>query len=650
MKDIDHAGTIHITLPDGSKVETSRGTAAADLLVSILGKKKAKKAIAVRLDGKTADLAAPLENDCRVEAIFPGDPDSLEILRHSAAHVMAQAVKELFPDAKVAIGPAIEAGFYYDFDREQPFTPEDLKKIEKRMKEIVKKAIPFSREEIPIQDAIQRFSDMGESYKLELIKDLEAQGEQLVSVYSQGDFVDLCRGPHIPHSGHIKAFKLTGVAGAYWRGDEKNPMLQRIYGTAFFDKDSLKEHLSRLEEAKKRDHRRLGKDLDLFSIQDETGPGLILWHPKGGIIRKVIEDFWRDEHLRRGYDILFTPHIAKRNLWKTSGHLDFYSENMYAPMQIDDVNYQIKPMNCPFHIAIYNSRRRSYRELPFRWCELGTVYRYERTGTLHGLMRVRGFTQDDAHIFCRADQLDAEIHEILDMTLYVLRVFGFDRYDIYLSTRPDKYVGTEENWERATAALRNALEAQGLQYEIDPGEGVFYGPKIDIKIKDCLDRSWQCSTIQVDFNLPERFDVKYMGEDSQPHAPIMIHRALLGSLERFFGVLIEHYAGAFPLWLAPVQVSVLTVTNRQDQWAEQVLRSLREAGIRVQADLRNEKLGKKIREAQLAKIPYMLILGDDEMANGTVSPRTRKGENFQAMGVDAFIDRLRGELREVFNK
>ncbi len=650
MKDIDQAEIIKVTLPDGSKVEAPKGSIAADVLSSVMGGKKAKKVVAVKVDGILADVSAPLERDCRLTALMPEDAESLEILRHSAAHIMAQAVRELFPGTRVAIGPAIESGFYYDFDREQPFTADDLKKIEKCMKEIVKRAAPFSRMEIPIQEALSLFSEMGETYKVELIKDLEAQGEKQVSLYSQGDFTDLCRGPHIPDTGRLKAFKLTGVAGAYWKGDEKNPMLQRIYGTAFFDRKSLKEHLARLEEARKRDHRRLGKDLDLFSIQEETGPGLILWHPKGGTIRKVIEDFWRDEHLRRGYDILFTPHIAKRNLWKTSGHLDFYSENMYSPMQIDEVNYQIKPMNCPFHIAIYNSRRRSYRELPFRWCELGTVYRYERTGTLHGLMRVRGFTQDDAHIFCRPDQLDSEINEILDMTLYVLRVFGFDRYDIYLSTRPDKYVGAEENWERATSALRSALEAQGLGYEIDPGEGVFYGPKIDIKIKDCLDRSWQCSTIQVDFNLPERFDMKYMGEDSQPHAPIMIHRALLGSLERFFGVLIEHYAGAFPLWLAPVQVTVLTVTNRQDQWAAKVTALLRDAGIRAEADLRNEKLGKKIREAQLAKVPYMLVLGDEESANNTVSPRTRKGENLSSMGVDDFIVMLRKELREVFDR
>ena len=644
------AEMVRVVLPDGGPVEVSRGESIREILTRVLGKGRAKKAIAARLDGELVDLAAPVLQDAELEALFPGDDGTLEILRHSAAHVMAQAVKSLFPGVKVAIGPAIETGFYYDFDCSQPFTPEDLKKIEKKMKEIVRECLPFSRQELPIQEAVERFSSMGEDYKVEILEELKGQGHDKVSIYTQGDFVDLCRGPHIPHTGMLKAFKLTGVAGAYWKGDENKPMLQRIYGTAFFEKDALKQYLQRLEEAKKRDHRRLGKELDLFSTRDEVGPGLILWHPKGGVVRKAIEDFWRDEHLKRGYEILFTPHIAKRDLWKTSGHLDFYAENMYAPMEIDEVSYQIKPMNCPFHIAIYNSRRRSYRDLPFRWCELGTVYRYERTGTLHGLMRVRGFTQDDAHVFCRSDQLDGEIHEILDMTLYVLRVFGFDRYDIYLSTRPDKYVGTEENWERATGALRGALESQGLPYEIDPGEGVFYGPKIDIKIKDCLDRSWQCSTIQVDFNLPERFDMKYMGEDGQAHAPIMIHRALLGSLERFFGVLIEHYAGAFPLWLAPVQVKVLTVTNRQDEWAGAVLRSLRDAGLRAEADLRNEKLGKKVREAQLAKVPYMLVIGDQEAADRTVTPRTRKGEQLPPMDLEAFVSMLKREIEEAFCK
>lgn len=635
---------------NGEKTEQVMGrTPASEFLAGVLSKNRSKKTILARIDGELKDISTPLTHDCRIEAVLPGDDDTLEVLRHTAAHIMAQAVKELFQDVQVAIGPAIENGFYYDFDYQRPFTPEDLEKIQARMEEIVSRSQAITRENISLDDAKKRFEKLGEKYKLEILNKLDDQGEEDVSIYSQGEFVDLCRGPHLPHTGHLKAFKLTGLAGAYWKGDETRPMLQRIYGTAFFDKKSLKEHLNRLEEAKKRDHRRLGRDLDLFSVHEEIGPGLILWHPKGGVIRKIIEDFWRNEHFRRDYDMLFTPHIARRDLWKTSGHLDFYSENMYLPMEIDEVSYQLRPMNCPFHIAVYNSRIRSYRELPMRWCELGTVYRYERTGTLHGLMRVRGFTQDDGHVFCRPDQLTDEIKEILDLTLYILRVFGFERYEIYLSTRPDKYVGSDENWERATDALRQALETQGLTYEIDSGEGVFYGPKIDIKIKDCLDRSWQCSTIQVDFNLPERFDVRYIGEDSRPHTTIMVHRALFGSLERFFGVLIEHYAGAFPLWLAPVQAVVLTITDRQDQWAESVAKKLRAAGIRTKADLRNEKLSKKIREAQLDKIPYMLIAGDQEVIDMTVSPRTRNGQKLTAVSVDDFIALVEKECRGVFN-
>ena len=637
---------IQIKIEGGESVEVEPGATAGEILSRALSKKQKKKLILARVNGELKDLSTPLAEDSTLEPVFSGDPEALDVLRHTASHLMAQAVKQLYPQAKVAIGPAIESGFYYDFDTSEPFSPEDLEKIEARMKELAKKAIPIERQVLPIQEAKKLFAEMGENYKVELLEDLEKEGESSVSIYRQGDFVDLCRGPHLPDTSRIPAFRLINVAGAFWKGDEAQPMLQRIYGTAFFSKKELTKHLQKLEEAKKRDHRKLGRQLDLFSIQEEIGPGLILWHPKGAMVRKLMEDFWREEHLRRGYDLLFTPHIAKRDLWKTSGHLDFYGENMYSPMEIDEVSYQIKPMNCPFHIAIYNSRKRSYRELPLRWCELGTVYRYERTGTLHGLMRVRGFTQDDAHIFCRPDQLDQEINEILDMTLYMLRVFGFDRYDIYLSTRPEKYVGSDEHWELSTNALRNALEGQGLGYEIDPGEGVFYGPKIDIKIKDCLDRSWQCSTIQVDFNLPERFNVSYTGQDSQKHAPIMVHRALLGSLERFFGVLIEHYAGAFPLWLAPVQARVLTITDRQDQWARTIFQRLRAAGIRAELDVRNEKLGKKIREAQIEKIPYMLVLGDQEVADRTVSPRTREGKQMQAMPVESFVEMLLAEAEK----
>ncbi|OCC14516.1 Threonyl-tRNA synthetase [Dissulfuribacter thermophilus] len=642
--------SVQVNGEEPKSLSVAKGTSAFECLVEAIGKSKAKKALFVEIDGELRDLSSPIEEDVELEPVFYGDERALEHFRHSCAHLLAQAVKELFPDAKLAIGPATDSGFYYDFDCERAFTPEDLKEIEKRMKALAKRAIVINRKVLGIDEAIEFFKDRGEDYKVELLQELKEQGESQVSIYEQNEFVDLCRGPHVPHTGHIKVFKLTSLAGAYWRGDEKNPMLQRVYGTAFFSKEELKEYLDRLEEAKKRDHRKLGKELELFSISDEIGPGLILWHPKGALMRKLIEDFWRNEHLSRGYELLFTPHIARRDLWKTSGHLDFYAENMYSPMEIDGVTYQIKPMNCPFHIALYNSRRRSYREFPIRWCELGTVYRYERTGTLHGLMRVRGFTQDDAHLFIRPDQLDEEIKAVLDMTLYMLRVFGFNKYDVYLSTRPEKFVGTEENWERATSALENALKDMGLPYEEDPGEGVFYGPKIDIKIRDCLDRSWQCSTIQVDFNLPERFNVKYIGEDGAPHTPIMVHRALLGSLERFFGVLIEHYGGAFPVWLSPVQAIVLTVTERHNPWAEEVKEALTKAGIRAEADLRNEKLGKKIREAQLRKIPYMLIVGDKEVESKTVSPRTRDGVEHDPSDLDSLVKLIKEEEQRPFKE
>ena len=478
---------------------------------------------------------------------------------------------------------------------------------------------------------------------MELIEDL---GEEYVSLYSVGGFADLCRGPHVPNTSAIKAFKLLRVAGAYWRGDENNDVLQRIYGTAFFDAKALKKHLNALEEAKKRDHRRVGKELELFTTEDQIGPGLILWLPKGAQLRRQIEDYWKDEHYRHGYEQLYTPHIARQDLWQTSGHLDFYSENMYSSMDIDDVQYQLKPMNCPFHIGVYKAKKRSYREFPLRWAELGTVYRYERAGALHGLLRVRGFTQDDAHIFCRPDQLEEEIFNILELNLHILKTFGFDNYDIYLSTRPEKSVGTDENWEAATTALKLALEKKGLSYEEDPGEGVFYGPKIDIKIKDQLARSWQCSTIQVDFNLPERFDMSFVGADNSEHQPIMIHRALMGSLERFIGVLIEHYAGVFPLWFAPVQAKIMNITDDQAEYGEEVYAQLRAAGVRIEKDLRNEKLNYKIREAQLAKVPYMLIIGDKEKESGTVTVRLRDGKNLDPMPVEAFAEMVRNEVLE----
>ncbi|MEK6678651.1 MAG: threonine--tRNA ligase [Nitrospirota bacterium] len=569
--------------------------------------------------------------------------EGIEIYRHSASHIMAEAVKELFPEARLAIGPAIEDGFYYDFDVERPFTPEDLEKIEKRMQEIIKMNAPFVREEMGKKDAIKLFESKGEIYKVELINELSGD---TVSIYRQGSFADLCRGPHIPSTGKIKAFKLLSTAGAYWRGSEKNKMLQRIYGTAFLTKEEIELYLKKLEEIRKRDHRRLGKELDLFSINEDAGGGLILWHPKGAVIRKTIEDFWRNEHYKNGYELVYTPHMARLDVWRTSGHWDFYRENMYSPMAIDDVEYEIKPMNCPFHIMIYNSHKRSYRELPIKFAELGTVYRYERSGVLHGLMRVRGFTQDDAHIFCRPEQLEDEILKILDFTLYMLKTFGFSEYDIYLSTRPEKYVGALENWERATNALRLALESKGLKYEIDPGEGVFYGPKIDLKIKDVLGRAWQCTTIQVDFNLPERFDVTYNGEDNKPHQAIMIHRALMGSLERFFGVLIEHYAGAFPVWLSPVQAVIMTITDSQIEYAKGIAELLKKEGIRAESDFRGEKIGFKIREAQLMKAPYMLIIGDKEVKAGAIAVRTRKGEDLGQIEIDVFLNKIKKEIEE----
>jgi threonyl-tRNA synthetase len=569
--------------------------------------------------------------------------EGIEIYRHSASHIMAEAVKKLFPDARLAIGPAIEDGFYYDFDVERPFTPEDLEKIEKRMQEIIKMNSPFVREEMGKKDAIKLFESKGEVYKVELINELSGD---TVSIYRQGSFADLCRGPHIPSTGKIKAFKLLSTAGAYWRGSEKNKMLQRIYGTAFLTKEEIELYLKKLEEIRKRDHRRLGKELDLFSINEDAGGGLILWHPKGAVIRKTIEDFWRNEHYKNGYELVYTPHMARLDVWRTSGHWDFYRENMYSPMAIDDVEYEIKPMNCPFHIMIYNSHKRSYRELPIKFAELGTVYRYERSGVLHGLMRVRGFTQDDAHIFCRPEQLEDEILKILDFTLYMLKTFGFSEYDIYLSTRPEKYVGALENWEKATNALRLALESKGLKYEIDPGEGVFYGPKIDLKIKDVLGRAWQCTTIQVDFNLPERFDVTYNGEDNKPHQAIMIHRALMGSLERFFGVLIEHYAGAFPVWLSPVQAVIMTITDSQIEYTKGIAELLKKEGIRTESDFRGEKIGFKIREAQLMKAPYMLIIGDKEVKAGAIAVRTRKGEDLGQIKAEAFLARIKKEIED----
>jgi len=568
--------------------------------------------------------------------------DPLEKARHSCAHIMASAVQCLFPGTKVTIGPVIEDGFFYDFAAEKPFTPEDLIKIEEKMNELVKKDLPFQRKVLSRDEAISLFRGKGENFKVEIIEGLP-QGEE-ITVFQHGDWMDLCKGPHVETTGQIKAFKLLSVAGAYWRGDEKRERLQRIYGTAFLSPKDLENYLNRLKEAEARDHRKLGKELDLFSTLEEDGAGLILWHPKGARVRKAIEDYWREAHVKGGYEIVFTPHIAHRSVWKTSGHLDFYKDYMYSAMEMEGVDYQLKPMNCPFHIKIYKTHLHSYRELPFRWAELGTVYRYERSGVLHGLLRVRGFTQDDAHIFCRPDQLESEVATVLNFVFTMLRTFGFEDFEVYLSTRPEKSVGSDENWSHATEALKRALEGSKIAFEIDPGEGVFYGPKIDVKIKDQIGRAWQCSTIQVDFNLPERFELEYVADDGSRVRPIMVHRALLGSLERFFGVLVEHYAGAFPVWLAPVQAILITISDKEVPFAEEVAAKMRAKGIRVEIDSRVEKLGHKIREAELKKIPYMAVIGGKEREAGTLSIRSKKKGDLGKMPVDQFVEQLYQEV------
>jgi threonyl-tRNA synthetase len=563
----------------------------------------------------------------------------LETVRHSTAHVMAKAVQRLFPETKVTIGPAIESGFYYDFDRAQPFTEDDLGRIEAEMQKIVDADEKFERHEIPRADARAMFEKMGETYKVELIDSFPP--DAVVSYYQTGDWLDLCRGPHVRSTREIKAFKLLSVAGAYWRGRETNPQLQRIYGTAFLSKADLDKHLKQLEEAKRRDHRRIGKELDLFSIDETIGAGLVLWHPKGARIRHLIETFWREEHFANGYDLVSSPHIARDELWKTSGHLSFYKENMFSGMDVDGQQYLAKPMNCPFHCTMFKKGLRSYRELPHRWAELGTVYRYERSGVMHGLLRVRGFTQDDAHLFMTREQLPGELERVVNFCLYILRSFGFTDFKLYLATRPKEFVGEPAMWEIAEAALLDVLKKSGLPYELDAGGGAFYGPKIDLKLKDCLEREWQCSTIQVDFNLPERFDLEYVGSDGGRHRIVMVHRALLGSMERFFGVLTEHYAGAFPVWLAPLQARVITISEKQEAWGQEVLARLGALGFRVDADFSADKLGAKIRNAQLQKIPFMLVCGDKEVAAASVAARTREGQQLPVMTLDAFAEYLR---------
>ena len=557
--------------------------------------------------------------------------EKLEIVRHSAAHVMAEAVQSIFPQAKFGIGPAIKNGFYYDFDLPRSLTPDDLPLIEAKMNEIITSNVPFIRQEVTREEARKLFA--AQPYKLELINEI---ADEKVSLYQQGSFIDLCRGPHVSSAGEIKAFKLVSIAGAYWRGDEYHPMLQRIYGVAFDTKEALVEYLKILEEAAKRDHRKLGRDLDLFSIHEEAGPGLVHWHPKGAVIRCVIEDFWKNEHIKRGYDIVYTPHIAKLDLWKTSGHWEFYRDYLYSPMEVEEQEYIIKPMNCLGHILIYKTRLHSYRELPLRYAELGTVYRYERSGVLHGLSRVRGFTQDDAHIFCRLDQLEDEVVGVLDLARFMIDTFGFTNYQVLLSTRPEKYAGTFQVWEEATETLGRALTRIGLDYQIDPGEGVFYGPKIDIKFEDAQGRAWQGPTIQVDFNLPQRFNVTYIGEDNQEHLVVMIHRTVLGSMERFLASLIEHYGGAFPVWLAPLQVKVIPVADRHLDYARKLEAELKGEGMRAEVDTRSETVNLKIRQAQLDKIPYMLVVGDKEVASSTVSVRLRSGEQLASQPCDSF--------------
>jgi threonyl-tRNA synthetase len=623
-----------VKLPSGESLELSDGACCIDAAEAVSAS-LAKKAIAAEVNGKAKDLSAPLAEGDMLLILTRDNPKALDILRHSAAHLMAQAVKNLFPAAKVTIGPVIEGGFYYDFDYERPFTPEDLEKIEEEMTRLSKEDIPIVRTEISREEAAAKFSAMGESYKPEIIADLVKDADT-VSLYTQGNFTDLCRGPHVPSTAAIVYFKLLSVAGAYWRGDEKNKMLQRIYGTAFFSKKDLDSHLAMLEEAKKRDHRKLGKDLRLFMFEEEVGTGFPIYLPKGGVLRYILEEYERKEHLARGYSIVYCPTLLKKDVWVKSGHYDNYGENMYFT-EVDGVEYGIKPMNCVNHIVIYSSELRSYRDLPIRIFELGNVHRHEKSGALHGLMRVRAFTQDDAHIFCREDQLCSEITQILNFVKDVMRLFNFE-FEHILSTRPEKYIGSPENWENATAALKTALQTNGISYTINEGDGAFYGPKIDIILKDAIGRLWQCATIQCDFNLPERFQLSYIGEDGGKHRPVMLHRVILGSVDRFIGVLTEHFAGAFPFWLAPVQIKVMNITDDHAFYAEYVADQLSRLGFRTETDLRNEKIGFKIRQAQLEKIPHMLILGNNEVKNKEVSVRLRNGENKNNLDLSSYID------------
>jgi len=634
---------IKLTFENGSARSFPKGITLKELAVQI--EKENHFPIAGKVDNRLVDLSSPLHDDTQVSFIHLNSREGIGILRHSTSHVMAQAVQDLYRDAKITIGPSIKDGFYYDFDCDKSFSPEDLEKIETRMREIIAQDLPFDRMEVSREDAIRIYQEKNEPYKVELLRELP---DEKISLYRQGNFLDLCRGPHLPSTRSITAFKLTGIAGAYWRGDERNRMLQRIYGTAFPDQKLLDDHLRRIEEAKKRDHRKLGRELDLFSFHEEVGAGLVIYHPKGAMIRTILEQYEIKEHLKRGYQVVRGPEILKSELWKKSGHWDNYRENMYFT-EVEGQHYGLKPMNCLSHMLIYKSQVRSYRDLPLRYFELGTVHRHEKSGVLHGLFRVREFTQDDAHILCTPEQLFDEITGVINFVKDVMKIFGFE-YNLELSTRPaHSTIGSDEDWERATGALRKVLEENNLPYDINEGEGAFYGPKIDVKLKDVLEREWQCATIQCDFALPERFDLTYVGSDGERHRPVMLHRVILGAIERFLGILIEHYAGAFPLWLSPVQAVILTITDRDLEYGESVYQQLSDAGIRAEKDMRNENLRLKIREAQLQKVPYMLVVGDKERENRGVSPRHRSGKDLKIMSIQDFIALVKKECEEVFH-
>jgi threonyl-tRNA synthetase len=634
--------SIRVTLPDGSQQEVPQGTTPLDIANGI-SPRLADDAVVARVNGAFFDLTRPLESDASLQVLTSKNPEALEVYRHSTAHLLALAVQQLFPEVKLGIGPPTDQGFYYDFYRETPFTSEDLERIEAKMWELQKQNLPYERKVVEKSEGVKKYKEMGEFMKCELI---DEKADAQFSEYTLGPgFIDFCRGPHVPSTKRLKAFKVLSTSGAYWKGDEKGHRMQRIYGTAFFSQKELDDYLQRLEEAKKRDHRKLGQELDLFSIQDLAGPGLIFFHPKGGTIRKLIEDWMRDEYTARGYSLVYTPHVARADLWKTSGHYNFYAENMFKRMELDDAEYQLKPMNCPFHILIYRDRMRSYRELPVRLGELGTVYRYERSGVMHGLLRVRGFTQDDAHIFCTPEQIEDEVVNCLEFALDTLKTFGFSEYHAEVSTWDKgvsgKYDGTPDQWELAENALKKAVERLGMTAHVMPDEAAFYGPKIDMKLVDAIGRQWQLSTVQFDFTLPRRFGLEYVAEDGKMHQPLMVHRALYGSIERFFGILVEHYAGAFPVWLAPVQVVVMPITDKQLSYAKTVFDKLSAAGFRAHLDERNEKVNFKIREAQLQKIPFMLVVGGREEENGTVSVRNRKHGDQGVKPLDEFVSDLR---------